>query len=98
MGLQGKSALVGAAQYKPEKYGTAPRMFHLEQLADLATQALDDAGLSLSDVLGSWLFDKFDQTFMNLVWVNAGTTAVVLIVVPFLPGNLVDCKEGEMST
>jgi Na+/melibiose symporter-like transporter len=55
-------------------------------------------GLSLSDVLGSWLFDKFDQTFMNLVWVNAGTTAVVLIVVPFLPGNLVDCKEGEMST
>lgn len=55
-------------------------------------------GLSLSDVLGSWLFDKFDQTFMNLVWVNAGTTALVLIVVPFLPGNLVDRKEGEMST
>ena len=50
MGLQGKAALVGAAQYKPEKYSTAPRMFHLEQVADLATQALDDAGLSLGDV------------------------------------------------
>lgn len=52
-------------------------------------------GLSLSDVLGSWLFDSFHQTFMNLVWVNAGTTALVLIVVPFLPGHLVDRKEGE---
>ena len=44
MGLSGKAAIVGAAQYKPEKYSTAPRMFHLEQVADLATQALDDAG------------------------------------------------------
>ena len=52
-------------------------------------------GLSLSDVLGSWLFDTFNQTFMNLVWVNAGTTALVLIVVPFLPGHLVDRREGE---
>jgi MFS family permease len=55
-------------------------------------------GLSLSDVLGSWLFDKFDQTFMNLVWVNAGTTALVLIVIPFLPRHLVDRKEGETFT
>ena len=30
MGLKGQSALVGAAQYKPEKYASAPRMFHLE--------------------------------------------------------------------
>jgi hypothetical protein len=52
MGLQGKAALVGAAQYKPEKYSSAPRMFHLEQVADLATQALDDAGMSLADVDG----------------------------------------------
>ena len=52
-------------------------------------------GLSLSDVLGSWLYDKFDQTFMNLVWVNAGTTALVLVVVPFLPGYLVDRREGD---
>lgn len=52
MGLQGKAALVGAAQYKPEKYQSAPRMFHLEQVADLATLALADAGLSLADVDG----------------------------------------------
>ena len=45
MGLQGKAALVGVAQYKPEKYATAPRMFHLEQVADLTLQALEDAGI-----------------------------------------------------
>lgn len=52
MGLQGKAALVGAAQYKPEKYATAPRMFHLEQVADLAGLALADAGLTLPELDG----------------------------------------------
>ncbi|HYB92462.1 MAG TPA: thiolase family protein [Candidatus Binataceae bacterium] len=50
--MEGRAALVGAAQYKPEKYTTAPRMFHLEQVADLAIKALADAGLELSDVDG----------------------------------------------
>jgi hypothetical protein len=45
MGLKGNAAIVGAAQYRPEKYQTAPRMFHLEQVADLASRALADAGL-----------------------------------------------------
>ncbi|WP_339468909.1 thiolase family protein [Pseudomonas capeferrum] len=52
MGLKGHAALVGAAQYKPEKYATAPRMFHLEQVADLAAQALQDAGLRAEDLDG----------------------------------------------
>jgi len=52
VGLKGEAALVGAAQYKPEKYASAPRMFHLEQVADLAGQALTDAGLELRDVDG----------------------------------------------
>lgn len=52
MGLKGQAALVGAAQYKPQKYATAPRMFHLEQVADLARLALADAGLALSNVDG----------------------------------------------
>ena len=52
MGLQGKAAIVGAAQYKPEKYNSAPQMFHLEQVADLTTRALADAGLSLKDMDG----------------------------------------------
>lgn len=52
MGLKGEAAIVGAAQYKPEKYSTAPQMFHLEQIADLAAQALDDAGLEVGDLDG----------------------------------------------
>lgn len=52
MGLKGEAAIVGAAQYKPEKYSTAPRMFHLEQVAELAAMALADAGLALADLDG----------------------------------------------
>lgn len=52
MGLKGNAAIVGAAQYKPEKYATAPRMFHLEQVADLAGRALADAGLEAADIDG----------------------------------------------
>ncbi|MBK7250432.1 MAG: thiolase family protein [Gammaproteobacteria bacterium] len=52
MGLSGDAAIVGAAQYRPEKYATAPCMFHLEQVADLAAQALLDAGLELPEVDG----------------------------------------------
>ena len=52
MGLKGHAAIVGSAQYKPEKYATAPRMFHLEQVADLAARALQDAGLQASDLDG----------------------------------------------
>jgi len=50
--LRGRAAIVGCAQYRPEKYATAPRMFHLEQIADLAGQALADAGLELQDLDG----------------------------------------------
>ncbi len=52
MGLMGQAALVGVAQYKPEKYATAPRSFHLDQVADLAGVALADAGLELRDIDG----------------------------------------------
>lgn len=52
MGLEGEAALVGVAQYKPEKYASAPRMFHLDQVADLAGIALADAGLELRDLDG----------------------------------------------
>ncbi len=52
MGLQGNAAIVGAAQYKPEKYKTAPQMFHLEQVADLASKAIADAGLEATDIDG----------------------------------------------
>lgn len=52
MGLKGHAAIIGTAQYKPEKYATAPKMFHLEQVADLAARALRDAGLKAEDLDG----------------------------------------------
>ncbi len=51
--------------------------------------------LAASDILGSYLYDHFHLPFKNLVWINAGTTALVLLVIPFLPGYLMDKKEGE---
>jgi predicted MFS family arabinose efflux permease len=52
-------------------------------------------GLFFSDLLGSGLYEKFHMSFKSLVWVNAGTTLLVLIAVPFLPKLLVDQKSEE---
>jgi hypothetical protein len=48
-----------------------------------------------SDIIGSWLLDSQGWTFPQLVWLNAGTTALVLVFIPFLPRVLMDRKEGE---
>ena len=53
--------------------------------------------IMVSDVFGSYLYDQFQLPFMKLVWINALTTALILIVVPFLPAYLVDKKEGEAA-
>ncbi|MEX5669485.1 thiolase family protein, partial [Pseudomonas neuropathica] len=51
-GLNGLAAFVGTQKNNPKKTATAPKMFHLEQVADLAAQALRDAGLKASDLDG----------------------------------------------
>jgi len=48
-----------------------------------------------SDYVGSWLNTHWQLTFSQLVWVNSGTTALVLIAVPFLPSALMDRRDGE---
>ncbi len=48
-----------------------------------------------ADYLGSWLFSKYGITFRQLIWLNSGTTALVLFAVPFLPAALMDRREGE---
>lgn len=52
---------------------------------------------ALSDLLGSWLYDHFHLRFVHLVWLNAGTTALVLLAVPFLPHVLMNRRDGEAS-
>jgi hypothetical protein len=49
---------------------------------------------SVSNIWGSWLWDRL-QNFATLVWLNAGTTAMLLLVIPFLPARLVDWSEDE---
>jgi predicted MFS family arabinose efflux permease len=53
--------------------------------------------LAASDILGSYLYDHFHLPFKNLVWINAGTSALVLLVIPLLPSYLMDKKEGESA-
>lgn len=49
---------------------------------------------ALSDWTGSMLYSTFHRTFQDLVWINAGTTLMVLIVVPFLPAALMARRDG----
>ena len=52
MGIKGHAAIIGCAQYRPEKYATAPKAFHLEQIADLARLAVLDAGIDAQQLDG----------------------------------------------
>lgn len=47
-----RAAIVGAAEYPAQRFSKAPSANSLEQAGDLALLALDDAGLTLSDVDG----------------------------------------------
>ena len=49
----------------------------------------------ISDVLGSLLYGRFHLGFERLVWINAASSAAVLLFVPFLPAVLLAHREGE---
>ena len=51
----------------------------------------------MSDVLGSSWFEKFGNSFTPMVWINSGTSALVLLVIPFLPKSLVAHTDGQPS-
>ncbi|HEX8313059.1 MAG TPA: MFS transporter [Chthoniobacteraceae bacterium] len=51
---------------------------------------------SASDIVGSRWFDA-GVPFSQLVWVNAGTTALLLIAVPFIPQRLVERGEDSLN-
>jgi len=48
-----------------------------------------------SDVIGSWLIDSRGWVFPQLVWLNAGTTALILVFIPFLPRAVMARKDGD---
>ena len=51
----------------------------------------------MSDVLGSSWFEKFGNSFTPMVWINSGTSALVLLAIPFLPKSLVAHTDGQPS-
>ena len=53
--------------------------------------------LGSSDVIGSRLMDSHGWVFHQLVWLNAGTTALVLLFIPFLPRSIMSRKDGDLA-
>jgi hypothetical protein len=49
----------------------------------------------VSDVVGSLLYGRFHLGFDKLVWINATSSAAVLLFVPFLPAGLLAAREGH---
>ncbi len=49
---------------------------------------------ALSDWIGSSLYSHAHFNFTQLIWLNAGTTALVMIAVPLLPRALVSRRDG----
>ena len=59
--------------------------------------SIRNGALSLSDVIGSRLFEHYHLTFHNLIWLNAGSTALVLLIIPLLPRVIMRSRDGEGS-
>ena len=54
-----------------------------------------NAALFGADYVGSYLQDHFHLPWNGLVLLNVGTTALCLLLVPFLPGLLMKARDGE---
>jgi hypothetical protein len=68
-----------------------------ESLGFAVMMSVRNGALALSDIVGSLLIDQYHVSFFSLVWLNAGTTAVVLLVIPFLPRMLMNRRDGEAA-
>ncbi|HWT80574.1 MAG TPA: folate/biopterin family MFS transporter, partial [Candidatus Methylomirabilis sp.] len=61
-----------------------------EGLGFALMMSVRNGALAVSDVFGSWLIEGQRMSFFGLVWLNAGTTALTLLALPFLPRMLID--------
>jgi len=66
-----QAAIVGSVQHKPQKAADAPRAFPLEQVAELAGLALDDAGMTPDQIdglaIGSAVFSEVRMFVPSMV-------------------------------
>jgi len=66
-----------------------------EGLGFALMMSVRNGGQAISDIFGSWLIDQHHVSLFKLVWLNAGTTALILIVIPFLPKILLDHSDAK---
>ncbi len=57
--------------------------------------SLGSLSVSGSDLIGSWLYEHLERSFTGMILLNAGTSALVLLVIPFLPRALVAHRDGD---
>lgn len=53
---------------------------------------------SISDVIGSKLYDNYHWQFQDLIWINSITTALILIFIPMLPKNLISFTDKKIKS
>ena len=68
-----------------------------ESLGFALMMSARNLALGGSDVIGSWLIDSHGWFFHQLVWLNAGTTALILLFIPLLPRVVMNRKDGEVA-
>jgi hypothetical protein len=49
-------------------------------------------------VLGAALYQRLDSGFSGLVWLNAASSAAVMLFVPLVPAALFAAREGRQSS
>jgi MFS family permease len=59
--------------------------------------SLGSLSVSGSDLLGSWIFEHFNHSFSGMILLNAASSAVVLLAIPFLPRMLVAHRDGDAT-
>lgn len=57
--------------------------------------SLGSLSVSGSDLMGSWIYEKLGHSFAGMILLNSGTSALVLLAIPFLPRLLVVHRDGD---
>ena len=68
-----------------------------EALGFALMMSIRNFGLALSDIIGTKMMDQYHFTFNSLVYINAGTTASILLLVGLLPRAIMSRKEGDKA-
>lgn len=57
--------------------------------------SLGSLSVSGSDLIGSVIYEKLGRSFTGMILLNSGTSAAVLLAIPFLPRILVAHRDGD---